>query len=312
MLRIYFLALVSGAFSALAVAGDGLSEAVRVPAMGTAVIQLSRPAHFVDNGFLPGRGTPADPFDPEANVISELVGKLRGEYLKISDLDLGVLEEPGKPPSRRSGRCGKVEHSFGPDCGLRPRLELLSKHKATAMRFHRFFHKTHKWTGVLLSVFFLNLAVTGFFLLVKKNYAWIQPPTQVGVEGGPEDFISCEKLFQVVLSRKHDDFQRLEDIDRVDFRPGKRVFKVRSRQNYAEMQIDAVSGAVLSVAWRPSDMLETLHDGSFFGVWFHGYAMPLAAATLFFLTVSGLYLWLAPLLRKRRRRVEGPAAQLKE
>jgi uncharacterized iron-regulated membrane protein len=171
-----------------------------------------------------------------------------------------------------------------------------------AMLFYKLFRKTHKWTGIILSLVFINTAATGFLLLIKKNHDWIQPPTRLGAEGGVDTFISPQKLFLVVFSQNRKEFRTLEDIDRVDFRPGKRVFKVRSRHRHAEIQVDAVNGAVLSVAWRPSDLLESLHDGSFFGDWCHGYLMPAAAGVLFFLSASGLYLWLAPLIRKRRRR----------
>ena len=48
------------------------------------------------------------------------------------------------------------------------------------MKTFKFFWNTHKWMGILGGVVFLNLAVTGFLLLVKKDHAWLQPPTQVG------------------------------------------------------------------------------------------------------------------------------------
>ena len=89
---------------------------------------------------------------------------------------------------------------------------------------------------------------------------------------------------------------------RVDFRPGKRVHKVRSVHNHAEMQVDAVTGEILNVAWRPSDLLENLHDGSFFSDTAHAWLMPIVAVGLLFLSGSGIYLWLSPIFRKRKRR----------
>ncbi|MHC4744976.1 MAG: PepSY domain-containing protein, partial [Planctomycetota bacterium] len=94
----------------------------------------------------------------------------------------------------------------------------------------------------------------------------------------------------------------IEDIDRVDFRPGKRVFKVRSKHNYAEIQVDAVSGSVLSVASRPSDLLEAVHDGSYYAGWMHAALMPVAGGGLIFVSLSGLYLWLSSWMRKRRHK----------
>ncbi|KPK75498.1 MAG: hypothetical protein AMJ79_11060 [Phycisphaerae bacterium SM23_30] len=170
------------------------------------------------------------------------------------------------------------------------------------MKIYKLFWKTHKWVGIFLSLLFINMAVTGLLLLVKKKYAWIQPPTQKGAEGTVENFITLQELFDVILSQGHADFQSVADIERVDFRPEKRVHKVHSYHHHSELQIDAVTGAVLSDDMRVSDLLEQIHDGTFWGGWFHDWLMPLVAAGLFFMTISGLYLWLDTYARKKRRK----------
>ena len=169
------------------------------------------------------------------------------------------------------------------------------------MSLFKFLWSTHKWTGIVLAVVLLNLSVTGFFLLIKKDVAWIQPPTRHGAAGEVGDLITLQRLFEVVLAQGHPAFRSLDDIDRVDFRPGRRVHKVRSKHDFAEIQVDAVNGAVLSVATRTSDLLEQFHDGSIFGAWAHGLLMPVTAFGLAFLVLSGLYLWGWPLLRKRQK-----------
>jgi len=170
------------------------------------------------------------------------------------------------------------------------------------LRLPKILRATHKWTGVFLTVFLLNLAVTGFLLLQKKQYDWLQPPTQVGAEGEITDFITSAELIDVVLQQGHPGFRTVDDIDRIDFRPGERIHKVRSRLHQAEIQVDAVTGRVLNVAERRSDLLENIHDGSFLADWVHLWIMPLVALGLFFLCGSGLYLWLHPLwLRKIRQ-----------
>ena len=170
------------------------------------------------------------------------------------------------------------------------------------MRVYQYFRKTHKWVGILLSVVFLNSALTGILLLEKKNYAWIQPPTLTGSERKAEDFVSTRNLVEIVLSQDSTNFRSLEDIDRIDFRPDQRVFKVHSKHNYAEIQVDAVTGEILSSAWRPSDLLEDMHDGSYYADWLHATLMPVAGGGLVLLSVSGIYLWLAAWLRKRRQK----------
>jgi uncharacterized iron-regulated membrane protein len=155
----------------------------------------------------------------------------------------------------------------------------------------------------VLAIVFTMIATTGFLLLIKKRVDWIQPPTLRGGEGQLESFITVQDLFAAVFAQGHPDFRSLDDIDRVDFRPAKSVFKVRSKHHYAEMQVGAETGEVLGVSWRPSDLLERIHDGSLFGVWVHDWVMPIVPFGLLLLVFSGLWLWIEPVVRRKRRRL---------
>jgi len=177
------------------------------------------------------------------------------------------------------------------------------------MKTYKFFWTTHKWTGIILAVFFMNMSVTGFMLLIKKKVDWIQPPTQKDAAGEVDNFITTQELFEVVFRQGHPDFQSLDDIERVDFRPGKRVFKVRSEHHHSELQVGAVSGEILSDAWRPSDLLENIHDGSFFAGWVHDWLMLIVPVGMVFLVFSGLWMWIEPAVRRRRRRKQRAAAR---
>ena len=170
------------------------------------------------------------------------------------------------------------------------------------MKGYRFFRSTHKWIGILFSVVLLNLALTGFLLLEKKKYEWIQPGTRQGTEGNLENLMGMQELLTGLFNQGHEGFRDLSDIDRIDFRPGSSVHKVRSKHGNLEIQVDAVTGEVLNVDRRRSDFFETLHDGSLFGDWAHGWLMPATAAATVFLSLSGFYLWLEPALRKRSRK----------
>ncbi len=170
------------------------------------------------------------------------------------------------------------------------------------MRLFKFFRTTHKWTGIILSIVFVYMSMTGFLLLIKKKSDWIQPSTQRGAEGEAGDFITLQRLFDVLWTQNHPDFASVKDIERVDFRPGKRVFKIHSEHHHAEIQVCAVTGKVLSVSWRLSDLLENIHDGSFFAAWFHNWIMPGVSAGLPFLVLSGWWIWLDPKVRKRRNK----------
>ena len=174
------------------------------------------------------------------------------------------------------------------------------------MKLYKLLWDTHKWTGITLSVFLLISAGTGFLLLLKKRYQWIQPPTRKGTAGGVDEFITLQELFHIVLGQGHEDFRTLEDIGRIDYRPKYRVHKIHSNHHHSEIQVDAVTGEILSVDVRVSDLIENIHDGTFFADWVHDWFMPLVPIGLTFLVGSGLYLWLAPMIRKRlqRRRVQ--------
>ncbi len=173
------------------------------------------------------------------------------------------------------------------------------------MRLFKFFWQAHKWVGIVLAAWVILLSVTGFLLLIKKKVEWIQPSTQRDSEpAAVESFIDNQRLFEIVFAENHPDFQTLGDIDRIDFRPGKAVFKVRSTHHDTEIQVGAVTGKVLSTATRRSDLIERIHDGSFFADYVHEYLSPAVAICLAFLACSGLWIWLEPVLRRRRRRAQ--------
>jgi uncharacterized iron-regulated membrane protein len=166
----------------------------------------------------------------------------------------------------------------------------------------KLFWNLHKWTGLVASAMVLLTSVTGVLLLVKKRVDWIQPPTALGAAGEPGRFIPLQDAFEILLGLEHADFATTDDIDRVDVRPGRRVYKIRSKHHNAEVQVCAITGEVLSISTRPSDLIEQIHDGSFFAGWVHDWLMPAYAAALAFLAFSGWWLWLEPQYRRRRRR----------
>ena len=168
------------------------------------------------------------------------------------------------------------------------------------MKMSKLARKTHKWFGIVLSLILCNISVTGLLLLEKKEYEWLQPSTRTGSEGTIDELIDIQTVLEVAFAQGYESFQGLEFIDRVDFRPDERVFKVRSSKNYMEMQIDAVSGAVLSISARRSDLCENLHDVSFFGQIMHGKLMPIVAVGNLTLIATGFYLWLSPKLKRKK------------
>ena len=171
------------------------------------------------------------------------------------------------------------------------------------MSSFKFFWTTHKWTGIVIAILLIMSSVTGFLLLIKKDFDWIQPPTATATDGTIDQFVPIQDIVAVIIAQDHPDFQTPADIDRIDTRPDKRVHKVRSRHHYTEYQVDAITATILSGPdRRMSDLLESIHDGSFFADWFHDWIMPIVPISILLLVFSGFWLWLQPKFRRARRR----------
>jgi hypothetical protein len=57
-------------------------------------------------------------------------------------------------------------------------------------------HKLHRWATVLILLPFLIVLISGLLLQVKKQFDWIQPPTQVGSGSGAPELSFQEILRQ--------------------------------------------------------------------------------------------------------------------
>jgi uncharacterized iron-regulated membrane protein len=160
--------------------------------------------------------------------------------------------------------------------------------------------KLHRWGALITCLPVLVIFVTGFFLQMKKEWAWVQPPTEVG-QSPDQVNLSWTEILEAAAAVPEAQISTWADVDRVDVRPDKGMLKVRSRNRW-EVQLDASTGAVLSSNYRRSDLIESLHDGS----WFHDQAKlwiwTPTALVLCGLWVTGVYLWLLPHLMRRRKK----------
>ncbi len=167
------------------------------------------------------------------------------------------------------------------------------------MKFNLLNRKVHYWASAIFALPVLIIIVTGLILQLKKDVAWIQPETIKGVSKSPE--LSLDKILEISKGVEVAEIQSWQDIDRLDVRPTKGMVKVRTKNSW-EVQIDLKTGKVLQTAYRRSDLIESIHDGSFF----HDYAklwlfLP-SAIVLLLLWLTGIYMFILPYWVRSRRK----------
>lgn len=172
------------------------------------------------------------------------------------------------------------------------------------IHWNRLNRKLHYWGAILCALPVLIIIGSGLLLMLKKDVAWIQPPSQKGSAGSPA--LPFPGILSAAQSVKEADVNSWDDIDRLDVRPGKGIIKVRANSRW-EIQMDHRTGEILHVAYRRSDLIETIHDGSFFHDKVKLFVFLPCAVILFVLWVTGIWLFLLPLLAKKRRRSRATA-----
>jgi hypothetical protein len=80
------------------------------------------------------------------------------------------------------------------------------------------------------------------------------------------------------------------------------MLKVTAK-NHWEIQIDTQTGAILQTAYRRSDIIESIHDGSFFSEGVKMWIFLPAGIVLLLLWLTGIYLFVLPLWVKRKRKI---------
>jgi uncharacterized iron-regulated membrane protein len=170
------------------------------------------------------------------------------------------------------------------------------------MKAAKWNRKLHRWGAIVVALPVAVVIVTGVILQLKKNSGWIQPPTKNGTS--QELTIGFDRILEVARSVPEAEVQTWDDVDRLDVRPSKGMVKVRCK-NRREIQIDTRTGEVLQVAVRRSDLIENIHDGSFFHEGAKLSVFLPSALILAGLWGTGLYMFLRPHIVKRGRKAKG-------
>ena len=168
----------------------------------------------------------------------------------------------------------------------------------------RNFRKWHRYLGLTLALLLLISATTGILLSLKKEMDVLQPPTQKGASKDMTAWKTMSEIAEIASTALQGQYpqQKENAIDRMDVRPSKGIVKVLYEKSQWEVQVDAQTGKVLSIARRHSDWIEALHDGSIVNDFFKLISMNFLGIGLILLLSSGLWLWYGPKeLRKMRR-----------
>jgi len=166
--------------------------------------------------------------------------------------------------------------------------------------WNKWTRKTHYWGAFVIILPISIVITTGILLQLKKEINWIQPPTS-NREHNNAPTISFDNILASVKTADEANITSWDDVDRLDVRIDKGIVKVRGKNRW-EVQVDTQTGDVLQVAYRRSDLIESLHDGS----WFHDKVklwlfLP-SGIILFVLWITGLYMFILPYTVKWKRK----------
>lgn len=166
-------------------------------------------------------------------------------------------------------------------------------------RVNTWSRRLHRWGAVAVMLPFLVVICTGILLLLKKQIPWVQPPVAAPGVMVLGSSLGMDGVLAAAVAHPSSGIAGWEDVLRLDYKPSDGVIKVIGRAG-KEVQVCAAEGIVLQVAERRSDLIESLHDGS----WFHSGAklwvfLPSACVVLG-LWVTGAYLFVLPIWARRR------------
>ena len=165
------------------------------------------------------------------------------------------------------------------------------------MKLNKKIRQIHYWISPFIIIPVILIFTTGVLLQLKKQSNWIQPSIDKISSNKPTMLTS---YLDAAKSVPEAEVKSWDDINRIDIRPDKGIAKIRSN-NHWEIQIDSKTAEVFSVKYRRSDIIESVHDGSFFTDYVKfGWFLP-TGILLIFVSISGIYMFLLPLMLRNKR-----------
>ncbi len=169
------------------------------------------------------------------------------------------------------------------------------------MRLNVLARRVHYWVTLGIALPVAVIISTGVLLQIKKQSHWVQPKEIRGT--GTTPTLDLHQIVAAVQTVPALGVTGWDDIKRMDIRADRGLAKVTVKGDW-EVQVDLGTGRVLQAAYRRSDLIESLHDGSFFlgDLTKLGLFLPTGIA-LVVMWLSGLWMfWLPFSVRRKRRR----------
>ena len=129
------------------------------------------------------------------------------------------------------------------------------------MSFNVVNRKVHYWASFIAAVPLLVMICSGLLLQAKKQWTWVQPAEQRGTGTAPA--INFDGILTSLQTVPGMGVTSWDDVNRLDVRPGRGMVRVWLNNGF-EVQVDLGTGRILQTAYRRSDVIESIHDGSFF------------------------------------------------
>ena len=158
--------------------------------------------------------------------------------------------------------------------------------------------KIHRWLGTIPAIIFLIVSVTGILLIFSKQLK-LSPNAEKGANVSINKSISMEKVLDIALNVNKNELKSVNDIKRIEFQPKSKIYKVRTKKGF-DIQIDMSTGKVLRAEKNIASTILSIHTGAYFGNWFKTYLVTGASVALIITSITGIYLFFLPIVRRRK------------
>ncbi len=152
-----------------------------------------------------------------------------------------------------------------------------------------------------------SLAISGGFVAFKGELEYLQPASRSGAMGALSAVIPPARIADIILALRLPEASTVNEINRIELRPSKRMYKVRLEQTSLwrsprELQVDAVTGAILNDGLRGDQLWMDVHSFAVFGEATKLVVMSVSGLSLLWLCLSGWYLFFYPLWARAQKR----------